>query len=252
MLSTLSCYCELTPWVQLALMDGRRLLRMAEGAALDDRNVIPIHADFRLIVLANRPGFPFMGNDFFRECGDVFAAHAIDALDLKSELALLNAYAPTVPQKTLADLAILFSDLRVLSDSGSLAYPYSTRELVKLCQHLEKFPTESISAACSSVFSFDVYDNREQLTPILQRHGLDSEVAFAQVPLAGANTFSIDDHLLYGSAAEGCVHPIMPVRQSHSLLQVSMKTAKVCQKISSLLDISTPGRLQSRDHPWAT
>ena len=29
--------------------------------------------DFRMIVLANRPGFPFLGNDFYREIGDVFS-----------------------------------------------------------------------------------------------------------------------------------------------------------------------------------
>lgn len=26
-----------------------------------------------MFVLANRPGFPFLGNDFFHEIGDVFA-----------------------------------------------------------------------------------------------------------------------------------------------------------------------------------
>ena len=29
-------------------------------------------------VLANRPGFPFHGNPFFRECGDVFATVVLD------------------------------------------------------------------------------------------------------------------------------------------------------------------------------
>ena len=28
-----------------------------------------IHPDFRMIVLANRPGFPFLGNDFFGTLG---------------------------------------------------------------------------------------------------------------------------------------------------------------------------------------
>ena len=32
-----------------------------------------MHPKFQMIVLANRPGFPFLGNDFFREIGDVFA-----------------------------------------------------------------------------------------------------------------------------------------------------------------------------------
>jgi hypothetical protein len=29
-----------------------------------------------MIVLANRPGFPFLGNDFYREIGDVFSGCA--------------------------------------------------------------------------------------------------------------------------------------------------------------------------------
>ena len=32
-------------------------------------NVIPMHPDFRMLVLANRPGFPFLGNDFFGSLG---------------------------------------------------------------------------------------------------------------------------------------------------------------------------------------
>ena len=32
-------------------------------------NAIKAHRDFRMIVLANRPGFPFLGNDFFGALG---------------------------------------------------------------------------------------------------------------------------------------------------------------------------------------
>ena len=32
-------------------------------------NTIVTHPDFRMIVLANRPGFPFLGNDFFGSLG---------------------------------------------------------------------------------------------------------------------------------------------------------------------------------------
>ena len=56
--------------------------------------IIPIHPSFRLIVLANRPGFPFHGNNLFRECGDIFSVHVVENLDLESEIALLQAYAP--------------------------------------------------------------------------------------------------------------------------------------------------------------
>lgn len=39
-------------------------------------NVIAIHPDFRMIVLANRPGFPFLGNDFFGTLGKWFTLNA--------------------------------------------------------------------------------------------------------------------------------------------------------------------------------
>jgi hypothetical protein len=53
---------------------------------------IPLHADFRLIVLANRPGYPFLGQDFFGEVGDAFAPHAIENPDIESSLALLRGW----------------------------------------------------------------------------------------------------------------------------------------------------------------
>ena len=35
----------------------------------ESENVIVLHPEFRMIVLANRPGFPFLGNDFFGAMG---------------------------------------------------------------------------------------------------------------------------------------------------------------------------------------
>ena len=66
---------------EMRLADGRRLLSRgavrAESASADGDDVLRIHPDFRLWVLANRPGGPFMGNDFFRAIGDVFSSHII-------------------------------------------------------------------------------------------------------------------------------------------------------------------------------
>lgn len=44
----------------------------------DEDKIIRLHPDFRMWVLANRPGFPFLGNNFFREIGDVFASQYVD------------------------------------------------------------------------------------------------------------------------------------------------------------------------------
>jgi len=54
---------------QMRLSDGRRILCPIKfnraQQAVDHADIIWIHPDFKLIALANRPGFPFLGNDFF-------------------------------------------------------------------------------------------------------------------------------------------------------------------------------------------
>jgi hypothetical protein len=48
----------------------------SNGGAPIALNVHRVHPSFRVIALANPPGYPFLGNDFFNEMGDVFAGHA--------------------------------------------------------------------------------------------------------------------------------------------------------------------------------
>lgn len=48
----------------MRLSDGRVLMANPPNDAPD--NVIPIHPNFRMFLLANRPGFPFLGNDLMR------------------------------------------------------------------------------------------------------------------------------------------------------------------------------------------
>merc|ERR1719188_566854 len=127
-----------------------------------------------MIVLANRPGYPFMGNDFYRVCGDVFSCHAIDNPDIESEVALLRSVGPDVPKDKIVQLSVLFTELRDLVDAGQLAYPYSTRELVKLVTHLQHFPEDAIEEAAAGVFAFDVADEQKRgpLLEVLKRHGI--------------------------------------------------------------------------------
>lgn len=90
----------------MTLPDGRRILSQ-ELLPLygHSKGIIPIHPGFRMIVLANRPGWPFLGNrnkntgwikspgnDFFRECGDLFSTHAIENPEPASEVKLLRSY----------------------------------------------------------------------------------------------------------------------------------------------------------------
>lgn len=52
-------------------------------------------------------------------------------------------------------------------DQGVIAYPYSTRELVNIVKHMQKFPNDSIVDILENVFSFDKYD------PQIQTHILE-------------------------------------------------------------------------------
>ncbi|KAF9432703.1 von Willebrand factor A domain-containing protein 8, partial [Entomortierella beljakovae] len=164
---------------QMVLSDGRRIVsKPTEGA---DEIEIVIHPNFRMMVLANRPGFPFLGNDFFREVGDVFSCHAVDNPDAESEMFLLRKYGPDVPEELLLKLTAAFEDLRVLVDEGLLTYPYSTRELVNVVRHMQFYSEEGVSRILQNVFDFDQYDpdSKEMLIETFQKHGipvgLDSE-----------------------------------------------------------------------------
>ncbi|XP_026544257.1 von Willebrand factor A domain-containing protein 8, partial [Notechis scutatus] len=158
---------------EMILSDGRRIV--SNPTAADGRkNVIVIHPDFRMIVLANRPGFPFLGNDFFGTLGDIFSCHAVDNPKPNSELAMLRQYGPDVSDLVLQKLVAAFGELRSLADQGIINYPYSTREVVNLVKHLQKFPTEGLANVVRNVFDFDSYNKemREILIRTLHKHGI--------------------------------------------------------------------------------
>ncbi|KAB5577077.1 hypothetical protein PHYPO_G00205820 [Pangasianodon hypophthalmus] len=158
---------------EMILADGRRIVSDPMGA--DWRaDVITMHPDFRMIVLANRPGFPFLGNDFFGALGDIFSCHAVDNPKPKAELAMLKQYGPDVPDTVLRKLVAAFGELRAMADQGTITYPYSTREVVNIVKHLQKFPDEGLANVVRNVFDFDSYnkDMREVLIAALHKHGI--------------------------------------------------------------------------------
>jgi len=60
----------------MILSDGRRIVPQSlmnkhySNLTDEEKNkIIPLHPNFRMFVLANRPGFPFLGNDFFSVLG---------------------------------------------------------------------------------------------------------------------------------------------------------------------------------------
>lgn len=55
----------------MILSDGRRIVPQDYkiDSDSDPNSFIRLHANFRMFVLANRPGFPFLGNDFYSVLG---------------------------------------------------------------------------------------------------------------------------------------------------------------------------------------
>lgn len=145
---------------ELLLADGRRISRHGDRS---DPDVIRIHPNFSLWVLANRPGFPFLGNDFFREIGDCFNTRVVNNPDLDSEIQLLASYAPSLDQEVIRALASSFSDLRFLSDNGDLTYPYSTREAIAVVKHLHKYPEDGLDVVLHNILDFDSFDKESYL-----------------------------------------------------------------------------------------
>ncbi|XP_044221449.1 von Willebrand factor A domain-containing protein 8 [Thunnus albacares] len=170
---------------EMILADGRRIISdplEAKGRT----NTIVMHPDFRMLVLANRPGFPFLGNDFFGALGDIFSCHAVDNPKPQAELAMLKQYGPDVPDATLQKLVAAFGELRSMADQGTITYPYSTREVVNIVKHLQKFPDEGLANVVRNVFDFDSYnkDMREVLIEALHKHGIPIGAKPSSVTLA--------------------------------------------------------------------
>ncbi|KAH8990895.1 AAA domain-containing protein [Lactarius hatsudake] len=131
---------------ELTLSDGRRLAR-----AVEREGDLPIHPRFRLILLANRPDYPFLGNHFMQVLGDNFSCEDL-----------------------IVRLIGAFHDLRRSYEGGTLSYPYSLRELIAIVRHIQAYPDDELDDTLRNVFDFDVYriETTEKLDEILRKHGL--------------------------------------------------------------------------------
>ncbi len=85
-------------------------------------------------------------------------------------------YAPNVAENVLTKLVSAFGSLRQLSDQGLISYPYSTRELVNIVKHLEKFPNDNLSNVLANVYDFDHFSEQSDLKStfqqVMHKHGI--------------------------------------------------------------------------------
>ena len=65
---------------------------LAEDTGLESssENIIRMHPDFRMMVLANRPGFPFLGNDFYAAVGQFINIYFIGLIVCMFSIDLLR------------------------------------------------------------------------------------------------------------------------------------------------------------------
>ncbi|CAL7944841.1 unnamed protein product [Xylocopa violacea] len=170
---------------EMVLSDGRRIVPSL-NSDVKESNTILLHPDFRMIVLANRPGFPFLGNDFFGSLGDLFSTHSVDNPSFENEIHLLKQYGPNVDNKIIFKLVKAFGELRNMADQGLVSYPYSTREVVNIVKHLEKFPQEPLANVVRNVFDFDRYTEEifSTLVSVLHKHGIPIGASPTNIALA--------------------------------------------------------------------
>lgn len=170
---------------EMWLSDGRKIVSSDSSVDESDPKIIKAHPGFRTIVLANRPGFPFLGNDFFASMGHLFSCHAIDNPEMDSEVQLLKQYGPNVDEKLIRKLVKAFGELRSMADTSQISYPYSTREVVNIVKHLNKYPKENVSELIGNVLDFDRHapESLEQVTNVLLKHGIEIE-SYAKNELA--------------------------------------------------------------------
>ncbi|TFY67028.1 hypothetical protein EVJ58_g1884 [Rhodofomes roseus] len=197
---------------QLTLADGRRV-----RAEKEREGDLVVHPDFRLILLANRPGYPFLGNHFLQVLGDNFSCHAVTNPDLESERKLLSQLAPDLKEDMIIRLVGAFQDLRKAYEAGTLTYPYSLRELINIVRHMQTYPNDPLETTLRNVFDFDVYkpETITRLGEILDHHGYTSCVHSGGLVLTHLKTGGRD------TAGMGGRGGYMRLFKGHDINQVS-------------------------------
>lgn len=155
---------------ELTLPDGRRVVPHGSGVP----EAIEVHPDFRLVLLANRPGWPFLGNTFTDVVGEGFSSYAVANPDAASEIELLERMAPNVDRRLIEKLVLAFQDLRAAFEEDLINHPYSLRELIHIVRHLNKYPQEPLGEVMLNMLAFDLHrpEAMKLVTETFARRGL--------------------------------------------------------------------------------
>ena len=235
------------------------LKHLVEGKemTLFNGTAVKPHPEFRVIGLANRPGFPFLGNNFFRVIGDSFSIHTIDNPSLTSTLELVRPYTSALPLGVVEVMCRIFHDLQELCLDGSLKYPYSTRELVSVLKHMQAYPQESAAAAMDNVFAFDKHDpvSSAFLESVVRRHGMPTLAATHQsshihMRDITANTVPLSYQVASASDPIACIGDFHPHQEKLTAWQFATRAWESTgilsdrEKVFSEVKYSLPGAFQ--------
>lgn len=156
---------------ELTLPDGRRVVPQGTVA---DADAITVHPDFRLVLLANRPGWPFLGNTFTDVVGEGFSSYAVSNPDVESEVQLLGRMAPNVDKELIRSLVLSFHDLREAFDQDQISHPYSLRELIHIVRHLSRYDDETLGDVMLNALAFDLHkpESLKIIARVFANHGL--------------------------------------------------------------------------------
>ncbi|MCL4129041.1 UNVERIFIED_CONTAM: hypothetical protein GTU68_013465, partial [Idotea baltica] len=99
---------------------------------------------------------------------------------------LLRQYGPDVPEAVMRQLVGAFSELRELADQGLIQYPYSTREVVNIVKHLQKYDDDGIASVVRNVFDFDTWSGeaKQMVVKVMHKYGIPIGASAANVNLA--------------------------------------------------------------------
>uniref|UniRef100_A0A2C9MAM2 von Willebrand factor A domain-containing protein 8 n=1 Tax=Biomphalaria glabrata TaxID=6526 RepID=A0A2C9MAM2_BIOGL len=156
---------------EMHLADGRRIVAAGSGIT-PKQNIIVAHPDFRMIILANRPGFPFLGNDFFGAMGKyIYIVYVCLVIPLP-KFELLGQWEVTNPsglrQKThLMSLPVTSSKINVKVSQSVISFCMFTDSVNKSKRE------DPVIQKWKSLQIMILSENQAESHPI-QSHGTDT------------------------------------------------------------------------------
>ncbi|KAJ1347124.1 hypothetical protein KIN20_002091 [Parelaphostrongylus tenuis] len=128
-----------------------------------------------------------------------------------------------------------FTELRKMADEGLLYYPYSTRELVNIVKHINKFSTDPLTTVIKNVFDFDTFstDAINTIQEVFPKHGIPFGFDHPHERVFLSHRFLIEPPLLVGDWGVRDNIPPVDVKAVESSISI-----KVIAVLKSLLDSS--------------